>query len=265
MKRQFFPKHNLLAAPHQLFSFGVVLIVFAIFVAILRVAAPSTFFYVATPLLHVGDTINYQTKKMINSFGNAQKLTAERNTLSVRNTTLLRENIILEARVHELTTLIGTSSPASQGIVADVLSRPPESPYDTLLVDAGSSSKVRVGDVVLARGGIPVGNIVTITSQTALVRLFSSPNATTTSWVGATHVPIVLRGVGGGTFTARVSKGSTVTIGDVVFASSYRARPIGTVVRIDTRPTAVVQTLYIRPFVNIFSLTAVEIVLSTSP
>lgn len=264
MKRQFFPKHNILPFPHRTSFFGIVLVALTVSVVVLRVVVPSAFFYIATPILRIGNTVTLQTEKIVSIFTNTQKLITERDTIFAQNMVLARENLILEARVQELTALMGTSSPVSQGIVADVLSRPPESPYDMLIVDAGGSSGVKIGDMVLARGGIPIGYIVTITSQTAQVRLLSSSNATTTSWVGATRIPIILHGSGAGTFVAYIPRGAPVTVGDIVFASSYRVRPVGTVIRIDTQPTAVARTLYIRPFVNIFSLTMVEIVPSPS-
>ncbi|HQU07957.1 MAG: hypothetical protein B7X04_00770 [Parcubacteria group bacterium 21-54-25] len=258
MKKPFFRRHSALAESRFL-SFAAFLVAIGIFFALLRFVAPSAFLTLSTPILRVGTVLDTQTARVMSGFANAQTLTAERNALVLQNTALSQQNQTLAARVTDLTTLVGTSTPPVPGIVADVLARPPESPYDTLIIDSGQRAGVAIGDLVQVMGGIPIGSISAVSTNAARVVLFSAPQASTTAWVGTSRVPIVLEGAGGGSFTASVPRATNISIGDGVFVPGRGIQPIGHVVRLDAEPAAVTETLRIRPMVNIFSLTMVEV------
>ncbi len=264
MKKLFFRRRSALSES-RLFSFGAILVAVGLIIVILRIAAPSTFFILTSPVLQAGTFLNIQTGKVMSGFSNTQMLAAEREALTKENVTLSLQNQILVARVQDLTNLVGTSTLQVQGVVADVLARPPESPYDIFVVDAGISSGISIGDGVLAYGGIPIGSISSVSSHSARVTLFSSPMATTTAWVGVKRVPIILKGIGAGAFIAHISRGVDIAIGNAVFVSGKGIRPIGIVKRIDAVSAAVTETLRIRPVVNLFSITSVEIIHSKMP
>jgi len=222
---------------------------------------PGLFLEAAAPLFNIGTSLTTDVFNVTNSFANTRALTNEKTQLLTRNNILLRENETLMARVQDLTALIGTSTPRVHGIVANVLARPPQSPYDTLLINSSASSHIIPGDYVLAQGGTPIGTIGAVYAHTAYVILFSTHNATTTAWVGTKRTPITLIGTGAGMFTARVVRQAGVSIGDrILVPGPGSVHTIGTVVRLDTEPVATMITLRIRPLVNIFSLTTVEVV-----
>lgn len=260
MKKPFFHKRNTLIR-FRIFSFSTSLLALGVLLIIFRVTMPGLFLEATAPLLSIGTSLTTGISNVTNSFADTRALTHEKTQLLMQNNILLRENKTLTARVQDMTALIGTSTPRVRGIVANVLARPPQSPYDTLLINTSASSRITPGDYVLAQGGTPIGTIGTVYAHTAYVVLFSTPNATTTAWVGTKRIPITLIGTGAGTFAARVVRQAGVSIGDSILVSGPGSvHAIGTVVRLDTRPVATMTTLRIRPLVNIFSLTTVEVV-----
>ena len=263
MKKLFFRRRSALSES-RLFSFGAILIAVGLIVALVRVVAPDTFLTLAAPVLREGSLLSVQTERIMSGFANTQTLASEHQALVVQNNALSIQNQILAARVQDLTALVGTTTPSVYGIVAAVLARPPESPYDTLVVDAGTKDGAELGDKVLAMGGVPIGAVSAISPRRARITLFSAPLASTTAWVGNARIPIVLEGSGAGTFIAQIPRAAGIVVGDKVFVPGKGIRPIGTVKRIDTSPAAITEILRIRPTVNIFSLTVVEIVPSNA-
>ncbi len=261
MKKQFSRRHSALSESRA-FSFGALALAVGVVVVLLRLVAPGVFVAVTAPMLSVSTRLNASVADAASGFVNTQALTRERDALVAENADLTRENTALTARVQDLTSLIGSATATTpvRGIAATVRMRPPESPYDTLVIDAGSADTVSAGDRVLAQGGVPLGTVVSVAAHTSRVQLFSAPTATTTAWVGPTREPIVLEGAGAGTFTAQVPKQTTITLGEAVFVPGAGIQPIGTVVHIDADPSAVMAALEIQPTVNPFSLTMVEVV-----
>lgn len=260
MKKPFFHRRNTLIR-FRISSFSVGILALGILLVLFRAVMPATFLTVASPLFHAGNSLTASVQNVTNSFANVRTLSRERTRLLAQNDALTRENETLSARVQDLTALIGTTTPSVHGVVASVLSRPPESPYDTLILSTHVGALVAKGDYVLAQGGTPIGTIVSVSAFTARAVLFSAPLATTTAWLGTGRIPLILVGGGSGTFEAHVPRQEKVALGDRVFVPGPAlVHPIGVVARIDAPPTATMITLRIRPLVNIFSLTTVEIV-----
>ncbi len=125
--------------------------------------------------------------------------------------TLQNENEVLTARAQDLTKLLGGQSGSTQGstIPAGVLARPPESPYDSLVVAAGSADGIATGAEVFSSGGIPIGTVASVTAHSATIQLLSTPGVTTNGWVGENRIPLTLSGMGAGAFTAILPKAAT--------------------------------------------------------
>ncbi len=259
MKKQSYHRHSVLLYSRFL-SFGTIVFVVGIGFVLIRFVAPEVFMVMASPALRAGDAMGASVKTITSNFSNVQSLIHEKDLLIKQNTILAHENQALTARVQDLTKLIGTSATRTHNTVADVLARPPESPYDTLIVNSGAEDSISVGDSVLAQGGVPVGTIASVSKYFSRVKLFSAPNTTTSAWIGSARTPVILTGSGAGTFTAQLSRQASTTVGDMVYVAGAGIRPIGTVALIGGDAATITETLYIRPFVNPFSITMVEIV-----
>ncbi len=138
-----------------------------------------------------------------------------------------------------------------------MVARPPESPYDTLVLATGSSGGVTRGMEVFGSGGVPIGIVSEVLTDFSRVTLFTAPGVVMNGWVGKANIALILIGTGGGTWQATVAKAAAVASGDAVFLPGPGARVAGSVVRIDSDPLSPADTLRIRPASNLFSLTQV--------
>ncbi len=141
--------------------------------------------------------------------------------------------------------------------LAAVLSKPNRSPYDTLLIDVGSSMGITPNQLVLAYENIPIGTIAEVYENTSLVRLFSSPGQTLLVDIGSTTIQGTAVGVGGGNFRIALPKDAAVAEGDNVSLPGISPNVIGTIHTIvRSEADTFAQILFNSP-VNIYQLTRV--------
>jgi cell shape-determining protein MreC len=165
---------------------------------------------------------------------------------------LYAENVQLRA---ELGRSAGVHS-----IAAAVLLTPPGTPYDTLVVDAGSAQGVVPGAQVRA-GALAIGTVDEVYANSSRVALYSSPgqsyNATLTS--SDTAIPIIVEGQGAGSMQARVPAATAVVVGDRVEFPGLSGFMAGTITGIVGSDTDTFKTIYVRLPVDLFSLRYVYI------
>ncbi|PIQ68710.1 MAG: hypothetical protein COV91_02765 [Candidatus Taylorbacteria bacterium CG11_big_fil_rev_8_21_14_0_20_46_11] len=149
----------------------------------------------------------------------------------------------------------------TKSILGSVLSVPPLSLYDTIVLDAGSLNGVREGAHVYV-GPILLGTVVRTTGHTSVAELNSTSGQVTPMRIqhGAVAIPIEAKGRGAGEFTATIPKESDVAVGDSVFLTGIRPTLFGTVDAIDSTITSSFQTIFIISPVHIQALRFVEIV-----
>ncbi|MEK7505437.1 MAG: rod shape-determining protein MreC [Patescibacteria group bacterium] len=134
---------------------------------------------------------------------------------------------LLYAENEELKGLL--DRPFNKGaIVARVLSAPPESPYDTFLVDRGFGDGVLEKSFVTSGGGL-IGEIVSVYPRNSLVRLFSSPGSRVAVRIGPSHIPAEAIGMGDGNFEITLPRGTGVAEGDFVSLSLVPDKVLGVV------------------------------------
>lgn len=180
-------------------------------------------------------------------------------TLAAENAALAARNAELAAQVADLTNLLGTRTEPIPGIVASVMARPPVAPYDTLAIDQGREAGISKDDLVSGPGGTPIGEITDVDQYTARVTLYSTRGSVQSGWAGENRVPVELSGLGSGAFDATAARGTGLVAGDTVYLVQRGALPIGTVIAVDEDPSAPKATLYVRPYVNPFSITWVTV------
>jgi cell shape-determining protein MreC len=257
MKKTFLAKRNALISSTTGVSWGLAVLVVALFLVGIRFLAPNTFLHIVTPLFTITSEVRKDIRFFVDGFKNTAIL-AERNTqLVYENQALAFENQILEERLQDLGGVDG--APLPEGIIAGVLTRPPESPYDTLILSSGSLRGAEEGMRVFSVGGVPLGTISSATEDFSRVTLFSAPGVVTEGWIGAERVPITIRGSGGGAVETVIPRSVEVQVGDLVFAPGPGALPFGTIVGMDDNPSSPEVVLNIMPAVNIYSLTWVTV------
>lgn len=143
----------------------------------------------------------------------------------------------LERENSRLRGLLGLSATSARRLSAPVISRDPSGWWQQLRIGRGGLQGVRVGDAVLAPGGL-IGRVASVTPTTASVRLLTDPGSRVGVWLGRSRHSALLSGIG----TARpllrfLEKDPDVRPGDVVFTS-----PVSTLVP-PNLPVGVIQSL----------------------
>lgn len=247
MRTQYFRKRRWVTP--RLVTSTVLLGALLLFIVGIRVFFPGLATTLLSPVLMLGDAGTHLVGNLMPH--NQQALLAERDALRAERDRLMAENALLRAE--------GSVSPEeSSGIVAGVIARPPLSPYDVLIVGKGSNDGVQAGALVFSNG-IPLGTVADAGFGTSHIGLFSAPGRTVSGWVGEARIPVTVVGEGAGAFTATVARDAGILEGDTVFVPGPGALPLGTVARITTHPSSPGATLFIRPLVNLFTLSVVTI------
>ncbi len=138
--------------------------------------------------------------------------------------------------------------------LAAVLVRPPFSPFDEIIIDIGSDQGIIPGAKIYAPGNVLIGTTTDVFSQTAKVRLLSSPGETYPVLIGSGSIPAVAVGRGGGQYSAQVPQASKVARGDAVSDSSLSDAPFGIVSEVFTDPAEPFETVLFAPPVNVYQL-----------
>lgn len=257
MKRTFLTKRNALLSSTDV-SWGVYALSGAVIVLMVRLLAPNFFWQMFAPVFHSADVLTTESHRFFSSFGDTAKLALQNEKLLDENTALVSENQALLQKATSLGALLdapATEKNIAPEILAGVVARPPESPYDTLVLAEGTRAGVALGMEAFGAGGVPIGRVSSVLTNFSRVTLFSSPGMTTTGWVGHGNIPLTITGSGAGTMSASLARSTGITVGDIVFGPGPGMLPIGRVARIDSDPSSPIITLRIMPALNLFSIT----------
>lgn len=149
-------------------------------------------------------------------------------------------------------------------VLAAVLMQPPATPYDTLVIDAGSSDGVVQGAVVSAGGTTVIGRISAVYAHQSQVTLFSAPGESyqgllLLSAQGNLSVPLSVVGQGAGSMMGEVPAGTPVSVGDSVELPGIAVMFSASVSYIEAPEGQSFETVYMQLPVDLFSLHYVEV------
>ena len=137
-------------------------------------------------------------------------------------------------------------------ILARVLSKPPESPYDTFVLSAGADEGSAVGEKVYISDTILIGQVASVTSKTSIVNLFSKSGMTNElddERTGATYEVV---GRDGANMSVEVPKDADILWGDVFTYPTIKTSVVGSVFYIDQSAQSSFKTIYLRVPGNVF-------------
>jgi|SRR3989344_721127 len=137
-------------------------------------------------------------------------------------------------------------------ILASVLSKPPLSPYDTLVIDAGSAEGVVPESKVYLSESIIIGFVTSVTPHASLLKLFSTSGYKQESVLERTGASFGLIGNGGANFSLEVPKDTDILWGDTFMYPGISSGVIATVYYIDTNSQSSFKTIYLRIPGNVF-------------
>ncbi|HVU06881.1 MAG TPA: rod shape-determining protein MreC [Candidatus Paceibacterota bacterium] len=144
-------------------------------------------------------------------------------------------------------------------VLAVILTRPPVSPYDTLVLDVGTKDGVTVGDKVYAEGDVLIGDIAEAYGGESKVSLYSMPGRKTSILVGTSTIAAEAIGRGGGNFIFTLPAQTPLVERSTISVPSIKSHTFGIVDRIMVDSTDSVQTILFRSPVNISELRFVEV------
>jgi cell shape-determining protein MreC len=149
------------------------------------------------------------------------------------------------------------------GTIAFVLSRPPQSPYDTFVLDVGSENAeglVNVGDKVIVSDTILLGQIEEVFGKTSRAKLYSNVDTETTAIVDRTSDSVTLKGKGSGNFEINAPQELDIEAGDTIIIPGLNPNMIAKVVEIESNPASSFKRVFCQTPVNISTLNSVLVV-----
>lgn len=165
--------------------------------------------------------------------------------------------------LQRLKAAVGRAGDDAQLVQAYVLKRPGSTPYDTLIVDVGSTHGVKVGQKVYIDSEVPLGEISTVYDATAIVRLYSSPGDEMDVYIANTktgeQTAFVAKGRGLGTFEINVPIDFPVELDSPVLLTGPGSHVVGLVRSIEEHESKSVRTLSVTNGLNLFRLSNVFI------
>lgn len=255
MKKTYLARRNALISSAR-FSWGALVLVCAVLLLLARLFAPNLFLQAFAPVFRASDALSARSHALWSAFGDTAHLALQNEKLMRENVAYVSENRALIKKIESVSGL----ALGAKGIIAGVIARPPESPYDALVVSAGGEDGVIVGMEAFGEGGVPLGLVSSVSHNFSRITLFSAPGMTVNGWVGRANLPrqadapLTITGAGAGAMNASAPRSANISAGDVVFAPGPGLLPVGTVVRIDGDPASPSITLRIMPALNLFSI-----------
>jgi cell shape-determining protein MreC len=198
---------------------------------------------VAMPIFSVRDSFSTsEVETLREALASTTAALADRNLL-------YQENIDLKAQLGRAAGL--------HTLLATVVMRPPQTPYDTAIIDIGSDAGLQEGDLVYAAGSTVIGVVSQTYVHTARITYFSSPGQTYDA-ILTTHgtstvmsgKPIQLQGGGSGSLSAQIPSGTTVSVGDSIVLQDIHTPFVATVTKVENISGSSFITLYAHMPVN---------------
>lgn len=226
------------------------LLLLVLIMGVWRAQAGNVFWMLMRPLVNVRNSLDATESAQLRSqLAQAQAKLADRDAL-------YQQNLLLKAQ-------FGRDA-AVKMVLAGVLMRPPGTPYDTLIIDAGARDGISAGALVSAGGDAYIGTISDVYNSAARVKLFSAPGATYEALVSLSSqngksVPVSLQGEGGQDMSAQVPAATPVRVGDTVVVPGIAPAFAGAVSYVESSDANSFQTLHIHLPVDVFSLQFVEV------
>lgn len=146
-----------------------------------------------------------------------------------------------------------------QSILASVLVKPPQSFYDTLILDVGEKDGIQTGARVAISDSIVLGTIDELYSDTSRAKLFSSVGTETSAVINRNNINVNLVGMGGGNFEIKVPQEVDIVEGDVLILPGISTSIVSTVVAIESNPTNAFKRIFCKTPTNIAELRFVSV------
>jgi cell shape-determining protein MreC len=242
--------------------FVVILFIFIYFRTGIFNGLSSVVSFIFRPVLYLGNNIGGKLSNTGAYFYSKKSLLQENEDLKTKlneqagrmsnYSSVLDENL----KIKEILERKGENK---KMILASILSKPNQSPYDTLIIDVGAKSGIISGQRVFAKGFVPIGRIAEIYTNTSKVILYSNPKEVTEVVISGKDTFMQVIGRGGGNFEMILPRDFILEKGTEVVLPGITPYTIGIVQTIISDPRDSYQKALLVSPVNIFELKFVEV------
>lgn len=229
-----------------------------------RLWLTDTLYSVAPSIFRLSGSVGNLGSSFVTNFRDKQALVYENAMLRAENDRMQAQVLdrnLLQERVAKLEAVLGRGS-SDNRVVADVVAGFGKLPYDMLVVDAGQDQGIQSGDLVVYAGTGVIGSVAEATTNSAKIKLFSSPGEEYYVLIGTHAIPATARGKGDGNFEAKVPQGGAVVVGDTVVVSRGNLI-LGKVQSIEQKPGVPFNTVFFRSSFNPTEIRTIEVILGS--
>lgn len=194
-------------------------------------------------------------------FKNKEGLREELNGLKERNIEIENELSLLDyvkKENEELKIMLSRSDKKSY-ILGSIISRPPKSPYDTVVIDAGSSDGLAKGMKAVAYSNVLIGYVAEVFPNASKIKLLSFPGEEISLIIENAKVSAIGFGLGGGNVEIKMPSSVVVNIGDKIISDGTFHYLLGIADKIETDLTNPFQKIIFRMPINLNELQKIGI------
>lgn len=222
----------------------------------------SSVHWIATPLLATTPMLSGVTDGVSSIFHSKQSLLLRIEELEQK---VLEDELksktaeVIEQNYETLGALMARS--LNEHIIAgSVLLRPPQTTYDTLILDVGSANGVKKDMLVQSSEGVVLGTVVNVFDTTSVIELFSSHGRETVVHIGKEQIEMIAKGRGGGNFEAEAPRTIPIAKGDIVVLPGFSPKTFAVVEEIIMRPSDAFQRILFKNPSNLFEIRMVGVI-----
>lgn len=237
-------------------------LIFLSFFLLLAILGVFTF---SSGVIHsIGRPIWKVEKSIKNNFESVGYVIRTKASVYKENENLLKENVDLKQAMIDyqvlknenlsLKELFGRVSNNDDMILANILTKPNYSPYDTIILDIGGDTGIAVGDKVYSNVITPIGEVSVVYKDTSLVTLYSNPGKTTEAIMEGSNTNVELVGRGGGNFEMIIPIDLPFEKGASVLLPNIKSEIVAIIGDVISSPNDPVKKVLLSSSVNVQSL-----------
>lgn len=194
-------------------------------------------------------------------FKNKEMLQEELGVLKEKNIEMENELSLLDyvKKENEELKIMLSRSDKKNYVLGYIISRPPKSPYDMIVIDAGSSDGVAKGMKAVAYSNVLIGYVAEVFPNTSKIKLLSFPGEEISLIMENAKVSAIGFGLGGGNIEIKMPSSVVVNIGDKIISDGTFHYLLGVADKIETDLTNPFQKIIFRMPINLNELQKIGI------
>ena len=240
-------------------------VVFAICIAV-----SITFFDFFSRIGHtVFSPVLAMTNRVSTNIKNVKTFFISKTSLALENQELKQQLLAIDARLANYEAIFNENEKIKEillrkpgekkMLLAGILGTQNKSLYDSLIIDAGLTQGLEVGDRVFAYGDIPIGTIADVFSESARVSLYSTSGENMSAVLSGSDTFIELVGRGRGNFEVILPRDFDIVEGTLVLLPGLTPYALAEVVTVISDPRDPFKKALLKSPINILELKFVQI------